>query len=217
MSLIWKNFTTPQKYTPMIEKMEQKVEDIIHLNSNEEIWLLEHEPVYTGGTSAQPSDLLNPKKLPVFNTGRGGQYTYHGPGQRVIYFMLNLKKIFYPNSPDLRKFITLLEEVVINTLHEIDIVGERRKGRVGIWVTHNNNEEKIAAIGIRVKKWISFHGIAINLCPDLNNYQGIIPCGIKEFGITSIDKLGKKITMNELDIKIKYNFYKVFKNYHENC
>lgn len=213
MHITWRNFSTPQEYSSLINKMEQKVSEIVLGESPEEIWLLEHQPVYTAGTSAKEQDLIDTSKFPVFKTGRGGQYTYHGPGQRVMYPMLNLKNIFKPDAPDLRKFIFLLEQLIIDTLAEFGIKGERRKNRIGIWVQNAGTEEKIAAIGIRVKKWVSFHGIAINVKPELRNYSGITPCGISEFGVTSMEKLGVRIPLTELDNKLQYHFNKIFNNF----
>jgi lipoyl(octanoyl) transferase len=177
--------------------MENKVEEIIAKKSQDYLWFLEHNPVYTAGTSAKPEDLLNPQ-FPVYQVGRGGQFTYHGPGQLVIYVMFDLKKLFHPKDPDLRQFIYMLEEWIIQTLNAIGIKGERRAGRVGIWVVTSKGEKKIAAIGIRIKKWVSFHGIAINLNPNLSHFDGIVPCGINEYGITSLHELGFNLTMEEL-------------------
>ncbi len=190
---------SPLEYGETLAQMEAHVEKIIAGEADEEIWLLEHENVYTAGTSAKPEDLVE-KKFPIFNVGRGGKYTYHGPGQRVIYFMLDLKKHYQP--PDLRKFVFDLEQWVIDSLAALGIEAFRREGRIGIWVHDKNSlggESKIAAIGIRVRKWVSFHGVSINLNPVLENFDGIVPCGIAEFGVTSIEKLGKKISMNDLD------------------
>ncbi|MEQ9116447.1 MAG: lipoyl(octanoyl) transferase LipB [Rickettsiales bacterium] len=213
MSPEWKIFDSTLEYSSTLKKMEKKVEEIIANESDEELWLLEHKPVYTAGTSSNPEDLLDKNNIPIFNAGRGGQYTYHGPGQRVMYLMLDLKKAFAPKEPDLRKYVFMLEQIIINTLDDFDIKGERREGRIGIWVSNKGIEEKIAAIGIRVRKWVSFHGIAINVNPDLKNYQGIVPCGISEYGVCSFQSLGKKISLKQLDNRLKYNFYKIFSSY----
>jgi lipoyl(octanoyl) transferase len=179
--------------------------------AEERIWLLEHPPLYTAGTSAKPADLVSPDRFPVFKVGRGGQYTYHGPGQRVGYVMLDLKA----RNPDVRAFVCLLEDWIIATLARFNIKGERRSGRVGIWVvraagTPREREDKIAAIGIRLHKWVSFHGISINVNPDLEHFSGIIPCGIEEHGVTSFTDLGIDVTMDELDSALAEEFAKLF-------
>ncbi len=205
----WKISATPIPYLEAVAFMETRVADILAAKAPPTIWLLEHEPLYTGGTSAEKKDLLNQDRFPVYETGRGGQYTYHGPGQRVAYVMLDVKKLFAPAAPDIRKFVWLLEEWIIATLVEFGVTGERREGRIGIWVKTGESEAKIAAIGIRLKKWVSLHGIAINLNPDLAHYEGIVPCGISDYGVTSLHALGKKITMAELDQALQRNFRKI--------
>lgn len=200
-------------YPQAVLEMEKRVDDIIASREAELIWLLEHPDLYTAGTSAHTDDLLEQNKLPVFQTGRGGQYTYHGPGQRVMYLMLDLKARAYSKQPDLKQYIYNLEQLIINTLASFDIVSERKAGRVGIWVTDTSGQEaKIAAIGIRVRKWVTYHGIAINLNPNLEHFRGIIPCGLKDFGVTSIHKLGKNISMLSLDEELKRQFEVVFAN-----
>lgn len=187
-------------YEPTIQKMEEKVNDIVRSDAEQEIWLLEHNHVYTGGTSSNKKDLIGKGKnnVPVFETGRGGQYTYHGPGQRVGYLMLNLKEHYSP--PDLKKFVYDIEESIINSLKELALQSFRRKDRVGIWLFDKNGKEaKIAAIGIRVRKWVSFHGFSVNVNPNLNYFNNIIPCGISEFGVTSLKELGVNISMAEFD------------------
>lgn len=194
-----REFKDPQEYGKTAEEMEALANSIIAGEREEEIWFLEHEPVYTAGTSSDESELRN-AKFPVFKVGRGGKYTYHGPGQRVIYFMLDLKKHY--KTPDLKKFVCDLEQWVIDSLKEIGIDAYRKKGMIGIWVNDSNSlggESKIAAIGIRVRKWVSFHGVAININPKLADFNGIIPCGIAEYGVTSAEKMGNKITMKEFD------------------
>ncbi|AKK20535.1 lipoyl(octanoyl) transferase LipB [Candidatus Liberibacter africanus] len=195
--------------------MESEVQRISSGNAEDLVWLLEHPPLYTGGTSANSHDLLTPKRFPVYSTGRGGGYTYHGPGQRVVYIMLNLEK----RRKDLRCFIAAIEEVIIRTLDKLGIVGERREDRVGIWIIQpniilNNQqisiEEKIAAIGIRIRKWISFHGFSLNVSPNLNHYTGIIPCSINQHGVTSLKKLGYHYSMEYIDTLIRQSFESVF-------
>ena len=202
-------------YNTALEKMDNYVQKIISGEADEKIWLLEHPSLYTAGTSANKKDLVEPNRFPVFETKRGGQYTYHGPGQRVVYVMLDLNK----RGKDVKKFVENLEAWIIHTLAEFNIVGERRSGRVGIWVERPDKpkninglieEEKIAAIGVRLRKWITFHGLSINLDPDLSHFQGIIPCGIKEHGVTSLVDLGLPISMTDLDIALTKSFSKVF-------
>ena len=175
--------------------------------TDELIWLLEHPPLYTAGTSANPSDLVAPGQFDVFETGRGGQYTYHGPGQRVAYAMLDLRK----RGRDVSAFVRGLEQWIIDALAAFDVTAERRDGRVGVWVTRDDGrEEKIAAIGVRLKKWVSFHGISINLDPDLSHFGGIVPCGISEHGVTSLASLGKAVTMTQLDTALQSCFENIF-------
>ncbi len=208
MNIEWKVSDAPVAYPEALVVMEQRVEAIRAGLSQEMIWLLEHPPLYTAGTSAKRQDLLSPH-FPVYEAGRGGQYTYHGPGQRVAYVMLDLQKRFQ-SKPDLRKFVWLLEEWIIRTLAALGVEGQRRDGRVGIWVIGpGGREEKIAALGIRVKKWVSFHGIAINVNPDLAHYAGIVPCGISEHGVTSLAVLGKQVSMEELDVLLLREFEKL--------
>ncbi len=193
-------------YPQAISHMELAVEVIARGESLEQVWLLEHPPLYTAGTSAKPQDLIVSDRFPVFQTGRGGQYTYHGPGQRVAYVMLNLKK----RDNDVRAFVAGLERVIIDTLADFGIVGETREDRVGVWVRHSKGEDKIAAIGIRVRKGISFHGLAINISPELSNFDGIVPCGVSEHGVTSFAKLGLATTMSELDANLQKHFTRIF-------
>jgi lipoyl(octanoyl) transferase len=173
--------------------MKQRVEDIILGKEKQLIWVLEHHPVYTAGVSAKDEDLLQKTEIPIFKTNRGGKYTYHAPGMKIIYVMLDLKKFFAPQNPDVSKFVEFLENWIIAILAEFGIKGEIKKGRVGIWVDTKNGEKKIAAIGIKLKKWVSYHGIAINVDPDLTGFDNIVPCGIKEFGVTSIAKIQKGV------------------------
>ena len=189
----WRQSEGYTAYPDAVEFMETRVAEIRTEGAPELIWLLEHAPIYTGGTSAKPNDLLTPEKFPVFKSSRGGQYTYHGPGQQVAYVMLDLEK----RGKDIRAFVYALEEWIIQTLATFDLRGERRDGRVGVWIdrTENNGqfaEDKIAAIGVRVRKWVSFHGISLNVMPDLSHFSGITACGIDEpgLGITSLQDLG---------------------------
>lgn len=204
----WKTSQIPVDYETALAAMERRVAGIHEDGLDELVWLLEHPPLYTAGTSAKAEDLLNPR-FPVFDTGRGGQYTYHGPGQRVAYLMLDLKK--RQQSPDIKKYIWQLEEWIIRTLAHFDVVGERREGRVGIWVVTPTGEKKIAAIGVRVRHWITFHGISINVNPDLTHFEGIVPCGINEFGVTSFADLKKTARIGDLDRALFSEFSAVFK------
>jgi len=205
MNTEWKIETDPIDYDYAIKFMEDKVAKIRNNGGDDLVWLLEHPHIYTAGTSAKADDLLR-HDIPVYQTGRGGEYTYHGAGQRIAYAMVDLKK----RESDLRKYIHDLEEWIILTLSEFNIKGERREGRVGIWVVSGNRENKIAAIGVRVRKWVAYHGISINVNPELSYYEGIVPCGIKDYGITSFAKLGVNVSMSELDEALKRNWNEVF-------
>lgn len=191
------------------EFMQKRVEEIISGENPQLIWTLEHSPVYTAGVSAKDEDLLNSGEIPVFKTNRGGKYTYHAPGMKIIYLMLDLKDFFAPASPDIAKFVEFLERWVIAVLKEYGIVGEIRKNRVGIWVDTPSGEKKIAAIGIKVKKWVTYHGIAININPDLCGFENIIPCGIKEFGVTSFADLGIKM-QRDFDEVLQEKFFSTY-------
>ncbi|MGQ3488866.1 lipoyl(octanoyl) transferase LipB [Roseovarius pacificus] len=202
-------------YGQAVAAMEDRANRIARGEAPEAIWLLEHPPLYTAGTSANPADLTDPDRFPVHPSRRGGQYTYHGPGQRVVYVMLDLNK----RGRDVRAFVKQLENWVIATLDEFNVTGEIRDGRVGVWVTRDDKpltasgerpEDKIAAIGIRLRKWISFHGISINVEPDLDHFTGIVPCGITEHGVTSLVDLGLPVTMGDLDVALKRRFDEVF-------
>lgn len=207
MTIEWKISTKPIEYQEAINFMEKRIALIHEGTASELVWFLEHPAIYTGGSSAESKDLINSLNLPVYQTGRGGQYTYHGPGQRVIYIMLDLKK----GGEDLRKYVANLEDWIIASLAEIGLSSEKREGRIGIWtIDKDGNEAKIAAIGIRVRKWITYHGIAINVNPNLEHYSGIIPCGIKEFGVTSLSKLGYNTSFHELDSILKSKFSEFF-------
>jgi lipoyl(octanoyl) transferase len=194
-------------YLEALEVMEERVAAIRAGGAPELVWLLEHPPLYTAGTSARVQDLLAPRRFPVFDAGRGGQYTYHGPGQRVAYVMLDLQR----RKPDLRRYIWQLEEWIIRTLAQFNVRGERRDSRIGIWVVEPGGAEaKIAAIGVRVRRWVTYHGIAINLNPELEHFSGIVPCGISGFGVTSFAALGLTTTMADLDAALRATFEEVF-------
>jgi len=193
-------------YPEAVAFMEERAEAIARGQANELVWLLEHPPIYTAGTSAKESDLLD-ARFPVFKTGRGGQFTYHGPGQRVAYVMLDLKR----RAPDVRAFVRDLEEWLIRALTHFGVRGERREGRVGIWVDRGaGREDKIAAIGVRVRRWVTFHGIAFNVDPDLSHFAGIVPCGIQGHGVTSLADLGVAATLADADRALRAAFTEVF-------
>jgi lipoyl(octanoyl) transferase len=204
----WRISDGPVPYDEALATMETRVADIRAGRAGELIWLLEHPPLYTAGTSSKPQDLLQPLRLPVHAAGRGGQYTYHGPGQRVAYTMLDLRQ----RRQDVRRFVGDLEDWVIRTLARFNVRGERRAGRVGVWVVRDGGqrEDKIAAIGVRIRHWVSFHGISINVEPDLTHYAGIVPCGIAEHGVTSLVDLGLLVTMTDLDMALAETFDEVF-------
>ncbi len=196
-------------YLDAVAFMEARVGDIAAGRARELVWLLEHPPLYTAGTSAREKELLMPDRLPVYRTGRGGQFTYHGPGQRIAYVMLDLKK----RDNDVRKFVGDLETWIIDTLKTFDVNGESRKERVGVWVPCGDNgqrEAKIAALGIRLRKWISFHGVSLNVDPDLEHFSGIVPCGISDYGVTSLHDLGHQIAMSDIDMALRSSFEKTF-------
>lgn len=194
-------------YREAVREMEERVEAIRAGTASELLWFVEHPPLYTSGTSARPEDLLTPDRFPVFATGRGGQFTYHGPGQRVVYVMLDLKK----RGTDIRCFVHRMEDWIIAALGRFGVIGERREGRVGVWVQRGpGREDKIAAMGVRVRKWVSYHGIAINVEPNLEHYSGIVPCGISEHGVTSLVDLGLPVTMNDVDLALQDAFLEVF-------
>ena len=209
--------TTPglTDYDEATAFMEARAEAIARGEADECIWLVEHPPLYTAGTSARPADLTDPDRFPVHTSKRGGQYTYHGPGQRVVYVMLDLGR----RGRDVRAFVKGLEDWVIATLDDFNVTGEIRAGRVGVWVVRDDKpltatgarpEDKIAAIGIRLRKWISFHGISINVEPELEHFSGIVPCGITEHGVTSLVDLGLPVTMEDVDVALQRTFADVF-------
>jgi lipoyl(octanoyl) transferase len=204
----WRISNIPVDYAVAVEAMEQRVAAIRAGTAPELIWLLEHPPLYTAGTSAREEDLLDARRLPVHRTGRGGRHTYHGPGQRIAYVLLDLSR----RGRDVRCHVHDLEEWMIRTLARFDVRGERRDGRVGIWVVREGGvEDKIAAIGVRVRRWVTYHGVALNVAPELDHYRGIIPCGIAEHGITSLAALGVATTMAEIDEALRATFREVFR------
>lgn len=197
-------------YDEAVAEMEARAGLIADGLARERVWLVEHPPLYTAGTSARDEDLIAPERFPVFRSGRGGQFTYHGPGQRVAYVMLDLKR----RQPDLRRFVAALEGWLIGALDDFNIRGERREDRVGVWVRRPTKgagiEDKIAAIGIRVRRWVSFHGISLNVEPDLTHFDGIVPCGVSQHGVTSLVDLGLPVTMPEVDSVLREAFECVF-------
>ncbi len=195
-------------YPDAVASMESHVADMIAGHESEKLWLLEHPSIYTSGTSANRADLIS-AQFPVFETGRGGEFTYHGPGQRVGYAMMNLGK---RNQKDLRLYVQKLEQWLINALAEFDVRAERRSGRIGLWVKVGITEAKIAAIGVRVRKWVTFHGVAVNNAPDLSHFNGIVPCGIREYGVTSLKDLGVDVSMDVLDAVLEKHFRDIFKS-----
>lgn len=197
----------PVPYIGAIDQMTARVAAIQQKQKPECVWLLEHPPLYTKGASAKESDLLqNDDSIPIFASRRGGQYTYHGPGQRIAYMMLDLTK----RERDVRRYVTALEQWIINTLAKFAIQGERRPDRIGIWVSHQGQDKKIAAIGVQLQQWVSSHGIALNIAPNLDHYRGIVPCGLKGYGVTSFHNLGHtNVTMAEVDKILQEQFTKI--------
>jgi lipoyl(octanoyl) transferase len=197
-------------YAPAVAIMEARAAAIADAAAAELVWLLEHPPIYTAGTSARAADLLAPDRFPLFKTGRGGQYTYHGPGQRVVYVMLDLRR----RSIDVRTFVRSLEAWIIDTLAVFGVVGETRPDRVGVWVRRpekgNGHEDKIAAIGVRLRRWVSFHGASLNIAPNLEHFSGIVPCGIRDHGVTSLADLGCQACMPEVDKALRHTFEQRF-------
>ena len=202
-------------YPEAVAAMEARAASIAAGHAPEQVWLVEHPPLYSAGTSARETDLISPDRFPVFKTGRGGEFTYHGPGQRVAYLMLDLNK----RGPDLRRYVASLEAWIIATLARFNVLGERREDRIGVWVRRPEKaplaygrpaEDKIAAIGIRVRRWVTFHGISLNVDPDLEHYSGIVPCGVTGYGVTSLVDLGIPVSMPEVDAALKAEFERIF-------
>ncbi|HEV7157061.1 MAG TPA: lipoyl(octanoyl) transferase LipB [Caulobacteraceae bacterium] len=193
-------------YPAAVAAMEARAAAIAEGAAGELVWLLEHPPLYTAGVSAKPADLITPGRFPVFASGRGGQYTYHGPGQRVAYVMLDLRA----RRRDARAFVTALEAWLIEALRALGVRGEHRGGRVGVWVRTAGREEKIAAIGVKLRRWVSFHGVSLNVVPDLGHFSGIVPCGITDHGVTSLEALGVAVTMADVDAALQTAFVRVF-------
>jgi len=209
--LEWRVTDAPVPYETAVAAMEARVAAIRDGGAPELVWLLEHPPLYTAGTSARPEDLLDPARLPVYRSGRGGQYTYHGPGQRIAYVLLDLDR----RGRDVRCHVWRLEEWIIAALARFGVKGERRDGRVGVWIARpDGHDDKIAAIGVRVRRWVSYHGVALNVAPDLDHYRGIIPCGIARessgHGVTSLARLGIPASMSEIDTALHATFNAVF-------
>ena len=210
----WTTLPGLAPYAETLAAMEARAAAIAEGRADEAIWLLEHPPLYTAGTSARAADLTEPDRFAVHVAGRGGQYTYHGPGQRVVYVMLDLNR----RGRDVRLFVQALEDWVIGTLATFDIRGERRAGRVGVWVVRpdrpgldgNPAEDKIAAIGVKLRRWVSFHGLSINVEPDLSHFSGIVPCGIRDHGVTSLVDLGLPVTMADVDLALRQEFARHF-------
>lgn len=198
----WRTSDGPVPYEDALAFMEERAAAIRAGTARECVWMLEHPPLFTAGTSADPAELFNPLGFPVFEAGRGGRYTYHGPGQRVVYLMLDLDK----RGRDIRCLVHSLEGWIIDTLRDLGVEAHRAPGRIGIWVGEGLGEAKIGALGIRVKRWVTLHGIAINVAPDLAHFGGIVPCGISEYGVTSLAALGKECRMSAVDEALKVNF-----------
>ena len=206
----WAVSTGPVPYPAAVAAMEARAAAIADGTAGELIWLLEHPPLYTAGVSAKPGDLIQPDRFPVFESGRGGQFTYHGPGQRVAYVMLDLTQ----RGRDVRAFVAALEAWIIDALAAFNVTGELREGRVGVWVERKgagwSREDKIAAIGVKLRRWVSFHGISLNVEPDLSHFSGIVPCGQTEHGVTSLVDLGLPVAMDEADAALRASFAKIF-------
>jgi lipoyl(octanoyl) transferase len=212
----WAISAAPVPYPEAVAAMQARVEAILEGKVGELVWLLEHPPLYTAGVSARPGDLIDPARFPVFESERGGQFTYHGPGQRVAYVMLDLRE----RGRDVRRFVQSLEAWLIGALSEFNVAGEIRPGRIGVWVErkapgsrsseNEAREDKIAAVGVKLRRWVSFHGISLNVEPDLTHFQGIVPCGISEHGVTSLVDLGLPVTMDDADAALRLSFERVF-------
>ena len=195
----WKVSGSPVDYADALAFMEKRARAIRDGSASECIWLLEHPPLITAGTSADPAELRDPERFPLFEAGRGGRYTYHGPGQRIGYVLLDLEK----RGKDIRCFVNALEGWIIDTLGDLGVAAHRAPGRIGIWVGEGGSEAKIGALGVRVRRWVTLHGFSINVEPDLDHFGAIVPCGIAEYGVTSLAKLGKQNDMEEVDAALK--------------
>ena len=209
----WRIAEAPVPYEEALAFMEQRAAAIREGSARECIWLVEHPPLFTAGTSADPAELFNPRGFPVFDAGRGGRYTYHGPGQRVGYVMLDLEK----RGKDIRRFVHSLEQWMIDALGQLGVNAHRAEGRIGIWVGEGANEAKIGALGVRVKRWVTLHGFAINVAPELSHFTGIVPCGIADFGVTSLVELGKQISLAGVDAALKRSFLSFLKALQQPC
>jgi lipoyl(octanoyl) transferase len=209
----WRVSEAPVAYEEALRFMEQRAAAIREGSARECVWLLEHPPLFTAGTSADPAELFNPQHFPVYEAGRGGRYTYHGPGQRVGYVMIDLEK----RGKDIRRFVHSLEGWMIDTLAELGIEAHRAPGRIGIWVGEGAAEAKIGALGVRVKRWVTLHGFAINVAPDLAHFGGIVPCGIAEFGVTSLAAQGKQMPLTRVDAALKRSFLAFLKALQREC
>jgi lipoyl(octanoyl) transferase len=209
----WRVSDAPVPYEEALGFMEARAAAVRAGSARECVWLLEHPPLFTAGTSADPAELFNPQDFPVFQAGRGGRYTYHGPGQRVGYVMLDLEK----RGKDVRCFVHALEGWMIGVLAELGVHAHRAPGRIGIWVGEGADEAKIGALGVRVKRWVTLHGFAINVAPDLSHFSGIVPCGIAEFGVTSLAGLGKQMPITRVDAALKQGFLSFLKSLERAC
>ena len=209
----WRIAEAPVPYEEALAFMEQRAAAIRLGEARECIWLVEHPPLFTAGTSADPAELSNPLGFPVFDAGRGGRYTYHGPGQRIGYVMLDLDK----RGKDIRRFVHSLEQWMIDALGQLGVNAHRAEGRIGIWVGEGAGEAKIGALGVRVKRWVTLHGFAINVAPDLSHFTGIVPCGIADFGVTSLVELGKQIPLTGVDAALKRSFASFLKALEQPC
>jgi lipoyl(octanoyl) transferase len=209
----WRISPNPVPYAESLAFMEARAAAIRDGSAPECVWLLEHPPLFTAGTSADAAELINPLDFPVHEAGRGGRYTYHGPGQRVGYVMLDLEK----RGKDIRRFVHALEGWMIDTLAELGVSARRAEGRIGIWVGEGGGEQKIGAIGVRVKRWVTLHGLALNVAPDLSHFGGIVPCGIAEYGVTSLSELGKQIAMTRVDACLKRGFHPFLNSLERRC
>jgi lipoyl(octanoyl) transferase len=209
----WRTSNVPVAYEEALAFMDERVAAIREGTARECVWLLEHPPLFTAGTSADPAELTNPHALPVFEAGRGGRYTYHGPGQRVGYVMLDLDK----RGRDIRCFVHALEGWMIDTLAQLGVAAHRAPGRIGIWVGNGRDEAKIGALGVRVRRWVTLHGFSLNVAPDLSHFEGIVPCGIADFGVTSLDKLGKQMPLMMVDAALERSFLSFLKSLERAC